>query len=40
MPRDLVELLLAQLEKELPPLIEKFGGRPYKTYRIYEKILT
>ncbi len=26
LPADLVELLLAQLEKELPPLVEKFGG--------------
>ena len=26
LPADLVELLLVQLEKELPPLVEKFGG--------------
>lgn len=29
LPSDLVELLLAQLEKELPPLVEKFGGLLY-----------
>jgi uncharacterized membrane protein YheB (UPF0754 family) len=29
LPPDLVELLLAQLEKELPPLVEKFGGLLY-----------
>ncbi len=29
LPADLVELLLAQLEKELPPLAEKFGGMLY-----------
>ncbi len=29
LPKDLVELLLAQLEKELPPLAEKFGGMLY-----------
>lgn len=29
LPKDLVELLLAQLEKELPPLVEKFGGMLY-----------
>jgi len=29
LPADLVELLLAQLEKELPPLVEKFGGMLY-----------
>lgn len=29
LPADLVELLLAQLEKELPPLVERFGGMLY-----------
>ncbi len=29
LPADLVELMLAQLEKELPPLAEKFGGMLY-----------
>lgn len=29
LPADLVELLLAQLEKEVPPLLEKFGGMLY-----------
>ena len=29
LPADLVELVLAQLEKELPPLAEKFGGMLY-----------
>ena len=29
LPADLVELLLSQLEKELPPLAEKFGGMLY-----------
>lgn len=29
LPKDLVELLLTQLEKELPPLAEKFGGMLY-----------
>ena len=29
LPEDLVELILAQLEKELPPLAEKFGGMLY-----------
>ncbi len=29
LPADLVELLLTQLEKEMPPLIEKFGGMLY-----------
>jgi len=29
LPADLVELLLSQLEKELPPLVEKFGGMLY-----------
>ena len=29
LPKDLVELLLVQLEKELPPLVEKFGGMLY-----------
>lgn len=29
LPADLVELLLMQLEKELPPLVEKFGGMLY-----------
>ncbi len=29
LPEDLVEVLIAQLEKELPPLIEKFGGMLY-----------
>ncbi len=29
LPADLVELLLTQLEKELPPLVEKFGGMLY-----------
>ena len=29
LPADLVELLLTQLEKELPPLAEKFGGMLY-----------
>ncbi|SEA37568.1 Uncharacterized membrane protein YheB, UPF0754 family [Desulfuromusa kysingii] len=29
LPDDLVELVLAQLEKELPPLAEKFGGMLY-----------
>ncbi len=29
LPADLVELLLAQLEKEIPPLLEKFGGMLY-----------
>jgi uncharacterized membrane protein YheB (UPF0754 family) len=29
LPADLIELLLAQLEKELPPLAEKFGGMLY-----------
>ncbi|NOY12558.1 MAG: DUF445 family protein [Deltaproteobacteria bacterium] len=29
LPADLVELLLVQLEKELPPLVEKFGGMLY-----------
>jgi len=29
LPQDLIELLLAQLEKELPPLVEKFGGMLY-----------
>ena len=29
LPKDLVELLLTQLEKELPPLVEKFGGLLY-----------
>ncbi len=26
LPADLIELMLSQLEKELPPLVEKFGG--------------
>ncbi len=26
LPQDLIELLLGQLEKELPPMLEKFGG--------------
>lgn len=29
LPADLVELLLQQMEKELPPLVEKFGGMLY-----------
>jgi len=29
LPADLIELLLTQLEKELPPLAEKFGGMLY-----------
>jgi len=29
LPADLVELLLEQLEKELPPLLERFGGLLY-----------
>lgn len=29
LPADLVELVLGQLEKELPPLLEKFGGLLY-----------
>lgn len=29
LPTELVELLLTQLEKELPPLVEKFGGMLY-----------
>lgn len=29
LPADLVELLLTQLEKEMPPLAEKFGGMLY-----------
>lgn len=29
LPADLVELLLVQLEKEMPPLVEKFGGMLY-----------
>ncbi|HXV20376.1 MAG TPA: DUF445 family protein [Desulfuromonadales bacterium] len=29
LPADLVEVLLAQLEKEIPPLLEKFGGMLY-----------
>ncbi len=29
LPDDLVEALLAQLEKEVPPLLEKFGGMLY-----------
>lgn len=29
LPADLVELLLGQLEKEIPPLLEKFGGLLY-----------
>ena len=29
LPEDLVELLLTQLEKELPPLAERFGGMLY-----------
>lgn len=29
LPADLIELLLQQLEKELPPLLEKFGGLLY-----------
>jgi len=29
LPADLVELLLAQIEKEIPPLLEKFGGMLY-----------
>jgi uncharacterized membrane protein YheB (UPF0754 family) len=29
LPTDLVELLLTQLERELPPLVEKFGGLLY-----------
>ena len=29
LPADLVELLLVQLEKEIPPLLEKFGGLLY-----------
>ncbi|PLY07132.1 MAG: DUF445 domain-containing protein [Desulfuromonas sp.] len=29
LPEDLVELLLSQIEKELPPLVEKFGGMLY-----------
>ncbi len=29
LPADLVELLLTQLEKEMPPLVEKFGGMLY-----------
>jgi uncharacterized membrane protein YheB (UPF0754 family) len=29
LPADLLELLLSQLEKEVPPLLEKFGGMLY-----------
>jgi len=29
LPADLVEVLLAQLEREIPPLLEKFGGMMY-----------
>lgn len=29
LPQDLVDLILDQLEKELPPLVEKFGGMLY-----------
>ncbi len=29
LPADLVEVLLSQLEKEIPPLLEKFGGMLY-----------
>lgn len=29
LPADLLELILSQLEKELPPLLEKFGGMLY-----------
>ncbi len=29
LPADLTELILSQLEKELPPLVEKFGGMLY-----------
>lgn len=29
LPEELVELVLAQMEKELPPLVEKFGGMLY-----------
>ena len=29
LPGDLVEVILAQLEKEIPPLLEKFGGMLY-----------
>lgn len=29
LPADMVEMLLSQLEKELPPLVEKFGGMLY-----------
>ncbi len=29
LPADLVEVILAQLEKEIPPLLEKFGGMLY-----------
>jgi len=29
LPRDLVEVILQQLEKEVPPLLEKFGGLLY-----------
>ncbi len=29
LPADLIELLLTQLDKELPPLVEKFGGMLY-----------
>jgi uncharacterized membrane protein YheB (UPF0754 family) len=29
LPADMVEILLAQLEKEIPPLLEKFGGMLY-----------
>ncbi|PLX92130.1 MAG: DUF445 domain-containing protein [Desulfuromonas sp.] len=29
LPDDLIELLLAQIDKEIPPLLEKFGGMMY-----------
>ena len=41
LPDDLVEALLAQLDKEVPPLLEKFGGMLYDPdfrQRLLEKI--
>jgi uncharacterized membrane protein YheB (UPF0754 family) len=43
LPADLVDTLLAQLEKEVPPLLEKFGGMLYDPdfrLRLIEKIQT
>ena len=41
LPEDLVDALLSQLEKEVPPLLEKFGGMLYDPdfrHRLIEKI--